>query len=43
MGNDKATIELLHDIGCDYCVVPPAHVPIAKIAAAQVNIQSNNN
>ena len=37
-GNDLASIKVLHDIGCDYCVVPPSYVPITKIAVAKANI-----
>ena len=41
-GGDPSTVEFCHKIGLDYVSCSPFRVPIAKLDAAQANINSNN-
>jgi pyruvate,orthophosphate dikinase len=41
-GGDPRSIQFCHDIGLDYVSCSPFRVPIARIAAAQANVSSED-
>tara|TARA_R110002110_G_scaffold406421_1_gene626248 strand:+ start:43814 stop:46420 length:2607 start_codon:yes stop_codon:yes gene_type:complete len=42
-GGDPRSIRFCHDLGLDYVSCSPFRVPIARIAAAQANVQAESN
>jgi pyruvate,orthophosphate dikinase len=40
-GGDPASIKFFHDVGLDYVSCSPPRVPVARLAAAQAEIQNN--
>jgi pyruvate,orthophosphate dikinase len=41
-GGDPASVELFHNVGCDYVSCSPFRVPIARVAAAQAALRTGN-